>query len=408
MQCKQADGATYAVDDVAAKVGKSKAYVYARLKLLALCAAGREALYKGAISASIALLVARIPVQALQEKCLGEIASNDGFDEPMSYREAKEHIERRYMLRLKEAPFRPADAGLVPGAGACTDCPKRTGNEPELFVDIANADVCTDPDCFEAKCKAFVDIQRTKARDSGHPVIVGKDAKKIYPYEWQAPSGYVRLDDCCPADEKKRTWSAVLGKAAADHTLVEKPDRPGEFVKALAIGEAQAALEKKGIKVETSEIAADSRHDDEYDGAESKKLREKQEIERDIRFGMYCCWRAAIAMDGLGPEEVRAMLYQANDYLGGEPSERVLKLWGLSDEQIGAGVDLGEVVRNAATSELVPMLLDTVFTNMERDEEPWIELAKARGVDRKAVARQVKTQRAKNRGVKPSKDPTAS
>jgi ParB/RepB/Spo0J family partition protein len=138
--------AHYSVDDMAAKVGKSRAYVYARLKLLALCEAGRKALYEGTISASIALLLARIPVKKLQEKCLDEVLDDMGSGEPMSFREAKDHVENRYMLRLKEAPFKPGDAGLVPKAGACTDCPKRTGNEPELFADIANADVCTDPD----------------------------------------------------------------------------------------------------------------------------------------------------------------------------------------------------------------------------------------------------------------------
>jgi ParB/RepB/Spo0J family partition protein len=63
----------YTVDDLVAKVGKSRAYVYARLKLLALCKEGRKAFYDGKISASIALLVARIPGDSLQQEALKEI-----------------------------------------------------------------------------------------------------------------------------------------------------------------------------------------------------------------------------------------------------------------------------------------------------------------------------------------------
>jgi upstream activation factor subunit UAF30 len=38
-----------------------------------------------------------------------------------------------------------------PIAPACGECPKRTGNQPELFADVKSADVCTDPVCFKAK-----------------------------------------------------------------------------------------------------------------------------------------------------------------------------------------------------------------------------------------------------------------
>jgi hypothetical protein len=43
----------YTVEDLIAKVGKSKAYVYSRLKLLSLGKRGRKLFFDGAISASV-------------------------------------------------------------------------------------------------------------------------------------------------------------------------------------------------------------------------------------------------------------------------------------------------------------------------------------------------------------------
>lgn len=54
-------------------------------------------------------------------------------------------------FRLAEAPFDVADKELLPKAGPCTTCSKRTGNQPELFSDVKSADVCTEPSCFQKK-----------------------------------------------------------------------------------------------------------------------------------------------------------------------------------------------------------------------------------------------------------------
>jgi ParB/RepB/Spo0J family partition protein len=58
----------YSVDEIAAKVGKSRAFVYARMKLRALCPAAMEAFYGGKLTAATALYVARIPGEKLRGK----------------------------------------------------------------------------------------------------------------------------------------------------------------------------------------------------------------------------------------------------------------------------------------------------------------------------------------------------
>ena len=59
---------------------------------------------------------------------------------------------------MKDAPFNKRDAQLVPAAGSCADCPKRTGHNKLLFGDDLGrqGDRCTDPNCYQAKVSAHV------------------------------------------------------------------------------------------------------------------------------------------------------------------------------------------------------------------------------------------------------------
>ena len=59
------------------------------------------------------------------------------------------------MLQLASAPFDKQDETLVPEAGSCANCPKRTGFNKLLFPDVRK-DSCTSPDCFRAKIDASV------------------------------------------------------------------------------------------------------------------------------------------------------------------------------------------------------------------------------------------------------------
>jgi hypothetical protein len=108
----------YGVEQLVAKLGRSRAYIYARLKLLALDKKSRDAFYKGKLNASTALLLARIPVPALQQEALKAI-TEAWNGEPMSFRDAQRHVQERYMTRLKNAPFDTKLADLITGAGPC-------------------------------------------------------------------------------------------------------------------------------------------------------------------------------------------------------------------------------------------------------------------------------------------------
>jgi ParB/RepB/Spo0J family partition protein len=265
----------YEVETIAAKLGKSRAYVYGRLKLRDLGEKGREAFFKGELSASVALLVARLPekdqVQALEEIC-------DGYDRPMSYREAADFIQSQYMQDLAKAPFDPADALLVPSAGACSACPKRSGANPDLFGDIDGADVCTDGGCFSEKARAATERKIEEAQSSGRTVLEGKAAEKAL-----FGTEYAKPDEKCWEDPKGRTWGQLAKKAggvepvvALDKNLIAK-----ELLSRQAI---RSGLTKAGETWTTKATGGDSYSKQQRAREKAQRLRRRvvQEAMKDL------------------------------------------------------------------------------------------------------------------------------
>jgi ParB/RepB/Spo0J family partition protein len=209
-----------------AKTGKSKSYVYGRLKLAEASPAVKKALADGKLPPSHALLIARMPVVKLQDQAVkdaleGRITydeNNKKQQDILPYRELAALLQKKYMLRLADAPFSVADAQLVPAAGACGPCPKKTGNQAELFADAASPDLCTDPVCFDAKRKADWDRKAAGATRDGMRVLNDKEAAKVFT-EWQPTSvaynsPYVDPKDKLPHDldpSGKKTWGSLAG-----------------------------------------------------------------------------------------------------------------------------------------------------------------------------------------------------
>ena len=159
----------YSADQLVTELKKSRSYIYARLKLCSLAAPLHEPFLDGKIDASTALLLARIPVSDLQVRAYREIITPSFKDEPLSVREAQTHIRNRYMLELSVAPF-DIKSNTLTEAPACGKCPKRTGNQPEIFTDI-NPDLCTDPDCFARKIGASVACKVSEYEKKGIQVF---------------------------------------------------------------------------------------------------------------------------------------------------------------------------------------------------------------------------------------------
>jgi ParB family chromosome partitioning protein len=157
----------YSIEQIAAKVGKSPAYIASRANLTQLAAPVVEAFYADEIGVGHALLLAKLQ-PAQQEQALTNCFReewNGGAGRKakrilLPVKHLHQWIEHNVLLLLKQAPFNKRDAQLVPAAGSCADCPKRTGNNKHLFAELSeNESQCTDPSCYASKLEAHVQKQ---------------------------------------------------------------------------------------------------------------------------------------------------------------------------------------------------------------------------------------------------------
>lgn len=152
----------YSIEQVSAKCGKSPAYVAARLRLTELAAEVVEAFAKDEIGVGHALLLAKLqPEQQLEalNACYQEQYSNGNKAKRilLPVRHLQQWMEHNIFLELASAPFSKDDAELVPEAGACLNCSKRTGHNKLLFDGMEpQNDSCSDPQCYAAKIDAHV------------------------------------------------------------------------------------------------------------------------------------------------------------------------------------------------------------------------------------------------------------
>jgi len=153
----------YSIEQIGARVGKSPSFVQGRLKLVDLVPAAVEAFYANEIGLGHALLLAKLPAdqqKAALSACFKEVYN--GGQKParvlLPVRNLQFWIESNVLLVLKDAPFDKRDAQLVPTAGSCADCPKRTGHNKLLFGDDLGrqGDRCTDPGCYQLKLAVHV------------------------------------------------------------------------------------------------------------------------------------------------------------------------------------------------------------------------------------------------------------
>jgi len=149
----------YTVASVASRAGKSEAYIYGRIRLADLIPPVAEAFLKDQITIGHALLIAKLPASQQQEAFSaafrGLWTSEGNTQVLIPVRELAAWIESNILLQLASAPFDKQDETLVPEAGSCANCPKRTGFNKLLFPDVRK-DSCTSPDCFRAKIDAYV------------------------------------------------------------------------------------------------------------------------------------------------------------------------------------------------------------------------------------------------------------
>lgn len=172
----------YNADLLAERVGKDRSYIYKRLQLARLAKPIKEAFLAGKITIALALLICRLPNEADQQRAYAKCFPWDwraskrkpDFSKPASLPayELDKWIRENITLELSAAPWKKDDAELLPSAGACNLCEKRSGASPTLFDDFSKKnDYCLDPGCFNEKCQAFVQVSIAKTAATGETLV---------------------------------------------------------------------------------------------------------------------------------------------------------------------------------------------------------------------------------------------
>jgi ParB family transcriptional regulator, chromosome partitioning protein len=142
-------------------------------------------------------------------------------------RHLQQWIERNVLLELASAPFSKDDVALLPEAGACVDCPKRTGFNTVLFGDMGTRqDSCSDPKCYNAKVEAHV--ARTVA---AKPKLVHISTAYGVPKEGSAAiprNKYVLLRQDKPQKKEQRDWPEYKTCKSATEAIVTEGTEKGE------------------------------------------------------------------------------------------------------------------------------------------------------------------------------------
>ncbi|GAC1495754.1 MAG: hypothetical protein NVS1B6_00200 [Steroidobacteraceae bacterium] len=146
----------YDVAALALKIGREEGYIRRRLSLLNLNPEIQEEFIADPrLTLSHALAIARLPrpedQTAVMEWWGSQREWNRGRDRAIIPNAMANYIYREILLNLAAAPFPILDGTLFPEAGACPECPKRSGYQAALFPDITKNDMCLDAACYQTK-----------------------------------------------------------------------------------------------------------------------------------------------------------------------------------------------------------------------------------------------------------------
>lgn len=401
------------VAEIAAKVGRDASYVAKRLKLQQLTKACRDALDEDKLTLGAALELARVPAK-VQDEALEQILNwhaPRGFDDgdegqaAASVGGVRKLLERDFMLKLETAPFPTDDATLVKKAGACTTCPKRTGNQAVLFADVAT-DLCTDPLCFKAKGKAYWPIRAKAAEEAGLTVLDGAAAEKALAHYG---SGFKKLDDEVYDlnTGKRKDVRALAAKAGLKVAIAQDPET-GMAVELVREADIDKAMRSGREKEKASSPQTAFRNQQKREKAKRLKRERVSDLaigqavvaaeaskDRDaieavtvlgfVRTAGYAIQEAAAKRRGIAPEkkkhgvldhekalidalegmttaqkralgvELALHSFSPGGYVSQDPEwKTVLKAFGVSLDKIEAQVDAEEKAREAAAKAPKP------------------------------------------------------
>lgn len=231
------------LEDIQTHVGRSIAHVHRRLLLVTLAPEALRALEAGALTLGAAEQIARLSGHEAHREVLRDL----GFDMPalkkgvirsrwgadldgVTALGARRSVEQ-FTRELSRAPWDLGDQELVPEAGACLACPKRSGAQATMFAaaDASKEDACMDTECWARKLKAHGARVVAAAKAGGAKVLPPKESAKLYPMgtTYLASAKHVDLDSPCDLPGRRGSWRAVLSKVLPEVPQVVATDSDG-------------------------------------------------------------------------------------------------------------------------------------------------------------------------------------
>lgn len=376
---------------IAKRFQRKRPEITRRLRLNGLAPKARAAFVDGLIDEDGALALARIEPKKQAEYiaavdagtlCLEEVAST---------------VNREQSASLEDVPWRISDEKLVPKAGACSACPKRSSVQRDLFAEVAG-DRCLDVACFRGKMDAVYAIEVAKTPKAD--VLRGQGARAdelFLPEPGRRPSlltnsGYVDAEALCP-HVKGLTWGKALAKATlADGTVPlklarDQDGRPRFLLQESAVAKLVRKSDAAKEQREASRAADPVTSDAESDAArEAARVRSAQ---------IAAVYEAALS----GDHDVLGWIVERiiDAATGKTAANAVGRLESASKgEDVKATEDPKAWLRDlAARSKLWAKRVALAILIREADEgdalpEALVELAKVVGADLKAAAKKAR------------------
>lgn len=348
---------------VSARTGKPARYIRERLVLRRLIREGVALFHSKQILLGHAFLLARLP-DADQKTAIQWLELRAGEDAPPVSR-LQNFILQNFMLTLKRAGWDMADADLVPEAGACSTCPKRTGNEPQLFSDVDAEDTCTDGACYQKKEKTFVNLAMEINEGAAKLSVMrgyDSDPKGLKDWKWIVTAGKNKSKIC----EHARSGVVVENRITDASRYTEDPRAKLKVGTAVTVCFTMTCKEHWGTR-ESSESGGYRRSP-----AEKKADRERKvEIARRGRALMVLAGQPGAG--AVSDPELDKVISSLIHGFTNDAARSFVKAMGWVPEKVGAmGADWRGIIRKKVKPSGRLLLLHWLVVITAAKEDAWM------------------------------------
>lgn len=217
-------------EQIGKRLNMKRKDIAAKLRLVTLTPAARKAFVAGRFDEESALALTTTSDPAKQSDVLA--ALDAGTLQP---EEIAGYIRRTFTASLDDVPWRTSDEKLVPKAGPCTTCPKRSDVQRDMFPKDQTGTRCLDVDCWRGKMEASFKLEAARPGvvhfdQSGDELfMLGQvdERPKVL-----RSSGMVDADATCPL-VPSRTWREAVfsqipegGEAPSCYLTRDQDGRP--------------------------------------------------------------------------------------------------------------------------------------------------------------------------------------